>query len=297
VIVDVDALMGADVSGGISESDIQQLITDNLDIVQHVVNQVSVRYPKHVDRQELWSAGACGLVEAARRYRPETGVPFARYAQTRIRGAIIDSTRSRDWAVRAVRRNLRELRAAEETFEETHGRSAADGELAALLGIDADELNARKAAAVSASLLHLDHQYPDQESLGEALPEMDVQSLPEENFTRREMLGTLRTAIDFLPPTQRDVVERYYLNGEMLQDIAASMGVTEARVSQVASEAINAIRAYMRQLYDGVPEVPENAPGKRNRAAYLGTMSTHSTWRGRLEAADEPGWEEFARLA
>jgi hypothetical protein len=58
-----------------------------------------------------------------------------------------------------------------------------------------------------------------------------------------------------------------------------------------------AIRAYMRQLYDGVPEAPDNAPERRNRAAYLGTMSTHSTWRGRLDAADEPGWEEFARPA
>jgi len=159
------------------------------------------------------------------------------------------------------------------------------------------EKTADNAWSAAASVEGTDYQYPDQESLGDALPELDVESLPEESFTRREMLGTLRTAIEFLPSPQRDVVERYYLNGEMLQDIAASMGVTEARVSQVASEAINAIRAYMKQLYDGVPEVPDNAPGKRNRAAYLGTMSTHTTWRGRIEAADEPGWEEFARLA
>ncbi|HEX9317086.1 MAG TPA: sigma factor, partial [Actinomycetota bacterium] len=79
----------------------EHLILDHLDLVQHAVNQVSSRYPSHVDRAELWNAGALGLVEAAARFREEAGVPFPRYAATRIKGAIIDSTRQRDWAGRA----------------------------------------------------------------------------------------------------------------------------------------------------------------------------------------------------
>src|SRR4029078_10134870 len=77
-----------------------RLAAEHLDLVQHVVTQVSLRSPRHVARQELWSAGAFGLVDAARAYRPETGIPFPRYAALRPRGAPLESTRSRAWELR-----------------------------------------------------------------------------------------------------------------------------------------------------------------------------------------------------
>ncbi len=91
------------------DSTANALVEEHLYLVQHIVNQLAVRYPRHVDRQELWAAGAAGLVDASRRYDPGAEVPFARYASIRIRGAIIDSTRSRDWATRSLRRRAREM--------------------------------------------------------------------------------------------------------------------------------------------------------------------------------------------
>ena len=76
----------------------EELVTEHLPLVDQVVARVSARFPRHVDRDELRNAGRLGLVEAARRYDPSTEVPFDRYAAIRIRGAILDSTRSRDWA-------------------------------------------------------------------------------------------------------------------------------------------------------------------------------------------------------
>ena len=64
------------------------LAAEHVDLVQQIVNQVAMRYPRHVDRAELWSAGATGLVEASRSYRPETGIPFHRYAAIRIHVAL-----------------------------------------------------------------------------------------------------------------------------------------------------------------------------------------------------------------
>src|SRR5205807_1241664 len=79
---------------------------------------------------------------------------------TRIRGAIIDSTRQRDWVGRGVRRSTREIRRAEEVFTEEEGRFPSDPELASRLGISADDLRSRRSAAASSSLLHLDYQVP-----------------------------------------------------------------------------------------------------------------------------------------
>ena len=55
-------------------ADANTLVEEHLYLVQHIVNQLAVRYPRHVDRQELWAAGAAGLVDASRRYDAETGV-------------------------------------------------------------------------------------------------------------------------------------------------------------------------------------------------------------------------------
>jgi RNA polymerase sigma factor for flagellar operon FliA len=256
-----------------------ELAAAHLDLVQHVVNQVALRYPRHVDRQELWSAGAFGLVDAARAYRPETGIPFPRYATIRIRGAIIDSTRSRDWAARSVRRGSRELQLAEDRFESEHGRRPGDAELAEMLGVSVDDLRARRSAAASASLLHLDQPDVDDIPLGERIPEGHVDRIPEAAFDHGEMTQSLRRAVVHLPAVQREVVERYYLDGELLQHIAESMSLTEARVSQIRSEAINSLRSYFALLYDGVPDVAPDAPGKRSRAAYVATLSSGSALR------------------
>lgn len=266
--------------------DPNSLAAQHIDLIHPIVTQVASRFPRHVDRSELWSAGAIGLVEASRSYNPETGVPFNRYASIRIRGAMIDSTRKRDWAVRSLRRQMRELHEAEHHIETTKGRHATDEEIADALKITVDDVEQRRAASAVSSLLHLDQEDPDRVSLGERIVEEESERLPEEHLASREMVGTLRTAIEGLPELQRDVVLRYYLEGEMLQTIAESLGVTEARVSQIRAEAVNAMRSYFTTLYQGVADVPEDAPGRRGRASYLATMATRSTWLTRLEAAD-----------
>lgn len=264
--------------------DANQLAADNIDLVQQIVNQLAMRYPRHVDRSELWSAGATGLVEASRSYQPETGIPFPRYAAIRIRGSIIDSTRKRDWAVRSLRRRMREVHDAEDRFEVAEGRKPTDEELSRMLNVPVGELQSRRTAAVNSSLLHLDQEDPERVSLGERIEERSADRLPEETLSNREVLGTLSTAIEGLPELQRDVIHRYYLQGEMLQSIAETLGVTEARVSQIRAEAVNAMRSYFATLYDNVAEVPGDAPGRRSRAAYLASLAEQSSWLGRLEA-------------
>ncbi len=264
-----------------------QLASENIELVQQIVTQVATRYPRHVDRSELWSAGAIGLVGASRSYNPETGVPFARYASIRIRGAIIDSTRKRDWAVRSLRRQMRELHETEEHIAYEKGRHATDEEIAKMIGISTDEVHSRRSASARSSLLHLDQEDSDQVSLRERIAEEQAENLPEERLAKREMVGTLHSAIAGLPKLQADVIRRYYIENEMLQSIAESLGVTEARVSQIRAEAVYAMRTYFATLYSGVADVPEGAPGRRNRGAYLADMSTGSTWLTRLEASEQ----------
>ena len=68
----------------------EQLVTENLALVDYVVSETMQRLPRHVSRDDLVSAGMAALAQAAAAFDPARGVPFPRYASTRIRGALID---------------------------------------------------------------------------------------------------------------------------------------------------------------------------------------------------------------
>lgn len=268
-----------------------ELVTSHLELVSQVVTRVASRFPRHVDRGELWNAGALGLVDAARRFDPALGIPFPRYAAVRIRGAIIDATRRRDWTTRSVRRRMRELRQVAEGLRADLGREPERHELASAMGISLDSLDDLRGDANAASLLHLDQPVgvPDSDmTLGDLVVESATDHLPDEQLEQRELIGTLRVAVRHLPDVQRQVIERYYSHGEYLHEIAEHLGVTEARVSQIRSEALQAMRAYFATTYDGVTDVDGNAPGRRARSRFLETMADAGTWQSCIEAADAP---------
>lgn len=264
------------------------LIRRHVDLIGRVVGRVTSMYPRHVDRQELWNAGALGLVEAARRFDPDAGIPFERYASIRIRGAIIDSTRTRDWASRSVRRKYRELSQAEDQFTEGAGRAPSREELADLLHVSIDELEQIRARSEASMLLSLDHESPHEgPTLRESVVDTDIDANPEMALEQRELLGTLREAVAALPGVHGEVVRRYYFQGHLLQDIATELGVTQARVSQIRGEALNSVRAWFGSLYEGVPAVSDQSPGTRTRAAFISQMASQSTWRTRVDQDEQ----------
>ncbi|HZC70506.1 MAG TPA: sigma factor, partial [Jatrophihabitans sp.] len=86
-----------------------ELVTEHLPLVGHLVRELMHRLPAHVNRDDLVSAGSVALVLSARSFDPARGVPFARFAAIRIRGALTDELRTMDWASRAVRSRAREV--------------------------------------------------------------------------------------------------------------------------------------------------------------------------------------------
>lgn len=265
-----------------------ELAEQNLAIVDHVVGQLAVRFPTYADRDELRAAGAVGLVDAAHRYDPDTGVPFARYASIRVRGAVLDATRSLDWVPRRARRAVRELDEATQRFAAELHRDPSDEEIAAELGVNAAEVRERRSTRLGGALLALDRPVgtPDGEvaCLGELVVEDDEAWLPDAALLRGEVAGTLHAAIALLPQELRDVLIAHHFAGSSVRDVADEFGVSEARVSQLHLEALRALQAYFATTYEEVTPPPEDAPGKRRRAVFVGRVAANTTWRSRVDA-------------
>src|SRR5919197_5035164 len=118
-----------------------RLVREHLPLVQYVVSEVAHRVPSHVSRSDLVSAGMLGLAQAARSFDPERGIAFDRFASTRIRGALLDELRGRDWASRSVRARARGLQAAHEELTNRLGRTPNPDEVARMLDVPTETVH------------------------------------------------------------------------------------------------------------------------------------------------------------
>jgi RNA polymerase sigma factor for flagellar operon FliA len=263
-----------------------RLIEDHLPLVNHVVVQVAVHFPRYVDRQELARAGALGLVEAAGRYDASRGVPFDRFAARRIRGAILDSVRAADWAPRSVRTLGRQLEAIEQELASTSGSVPSTEAVATAMGMSDEELHRVRDRVFRSVVLALEHVVAspneDELTLGDVLADRTVIE-PSEELETRELLGYLRDAVGLLPERHRIVVVGYFLEGRTSFELAELLDVTESRISQVRSEALQMLREGIEAQYAAKSEAAPAGRADRRRAAYAAAIGVASEWRDRLE--------------
>src|SRR3546814_238153 len=183
------------------------LITSNIALVGHIVRETMGRVPSHVDRDDLTSAGLTALVQAGQAFEAERGVPFARYAATRIRGAILDELRSVDWASRSVRRRARTIEEARNRLAADLGRIPSNDEVASLLGVDLSEVIGNDDDLNRATVHSLQ---AGSESVVEEL-NTSHQPDPAAEVEHRERLTSLIAAVTELPERLRVAVEDHFL--------------------------------------------------------------------------------------
>lgn len=243
------------------------MVVQNLPLVGYLVSEVAAR-ATHLSRDDLASAGALALVQAADAFDATQGVPFGAYARTRIMGAFADDMRSSDWASRGTRKRIKETLATQETLAAALGRTPSVDEIASSLGVDrqtASDALTDAARTVSA----IDETIADQLAA-------DI-ILPEETLLEQERTRMLRAAVEALPEKMRYIVENVYFGDSSVTEIAAELGITHSAVSQQRTEAIRLLRDAMNTHYSDAPEAEvtyESRTAPARRAAYLSRVAT-----------------------
>jgi RNA polymerase sigma factor for flagellar operon FliA len=262
---------------------VDELVRAQLPLVGHIVREFLTRLPAHVHRDDLSSAGMAALVQAARSYDEERGVPFTRYAATRIRGAIIDELRGIDWASRSVRRKARELEETRHRLATQLGRPPSDAEVASASGMSIEEIGANDDDVSRASVMSL--QGFGDSPIDDVLPARAPS--PEDRVEQNERIGYLIDAVAELPERLRAVVEGYFFAERPMADIAAELGVTESRVSQMRAEALVLMKDAMNSALDPDLVHPASRPegcAARRREAYFAAVASRRTATARLAA-------------
>lgn len=265
------------------------LVEAHLPLVRSVVAGVAAHYPRHADREELVQAGTLGLVEAAHRFDASRGVPFERWAALRVRGAVVDAVRALEPASRTTRSAALEITVVRTALEGERGRAPTTGEVADRAGCSIAELSLLDARVHRGVVLSLDadNGNGDEEGASLAASLVDEPSRrPDRVLEQRERSRYLEDAVACLPDRLQDVITSYYLTGETSALLAARLGITESRVSQLRSGALTLMRTGLLAAGAAGPETAPAAvavPGAR-QATYASALARRSSFGERLSA-------------
>ncbi len=218
-----------------------QLAEYYLPLVKVVAGRVAIGLPSHVDKDDLLSSGVFGLLDAIERFDPDRKNKFETYAGVRVRGAILDYLREKDWVPVTMRQKIRNYEQTVFELENKLGRPAEDTELAEALGLSVPELQNLESQISVATVIPLD-DYLRADIPAGADPDPSVK------LEKRELQQTLAAAIERLPDKEKKVVALYYYEELTLKEISLIMNLSEARISQLHTKAVFRMRGYLARM-------------------------------------------------
>jgi RNA polymerase sigma factor for flagellar operon FliA len=209
-----------------------ELIQKYATVIDRIVRRIVMRTGLQSAFDDLWSAGALGLLEAARRFDASRGVTFETFVEHRIRGAMLDELRRMDHLPRRLRSRTDDLQKAKKKLQGQLGRDASTEELATEMKVDLEEVGGIE--ALLEPHVPLDRWVQSSET-----GESDI----EERLSRSQMVASLEGAIRILPERLQTVLGLHYLEGLTYREIAKMLDISEPRVCQLHSDGLRKLRA------------------------------------------------------
>jgi RNA polymerase sigma factor for flagellar operon FliA len=226
----------------------ERLILEHLPQVRIIAWRIHERLPESVNLDDMISAGTIGLIAAIDRFDPSRGVKLRTYAEHKIRGAILDSLRSLDWAPRGPRRRAKQVEAAISAVEQRLHRSPTEDEIARQLELSLEEYHEWLVKILGVNLGSLEVSAPNDESLNLLTYSSDDQeSWPSRLLEKSEEQALLDAAIEQMPRAERVVISLYFHEELTLREIAKVVNLHESRVSQIKTHAIQSLRSSLEQ--------------------------------------------------
>ena len=211
------------------------LVSLHLPLVKRIANHLAVKLPPHIEIDDLIQVGLIGLLKAKEDYQADSGATFSTYATIRIRGAMMDELRARDWLPRSVQKNLGRVATAMRGAEQRLGRAPTDSEVASELGVSLNEYQEILGDVSFARLTPV-------EDIDTVAGDME----PDREVTESLLVTALSDAIKELPEKEQLMMSMYYVDNLNLKEIGLVLEVSESRVSQIHGQAIARLKSKLR---------------------------------------------------
>jgi RNA polymerase sigma factor for flagellar operon FliA len=221
------------------------------------------RLPANVERDDLVQDGMLGLINALLRWtRATTGQHFENYVSQRARGAMVDGLRAIDSGSRQRRKEMRQIELAIQMLGHTLGRSPTEAEVARSMNMDIADYQHILQDVDGYVLISLD------DLSGEENSDFYLEQCAADNLDplivleRASFRKTLIQAIEQLPEQKQLVLQLYYEEDLKMHQIGTALGLSEARISQLHTQAIAQLRA---ALFVSEPQKSALKPRTKSR--------------------------------
>ena len=224
-------------SAAVSAAEEQRQLLACAPMVKRIVRQLNAQVTATMNREDMEQIGLLGLLDALRRYGPPDE-KFGAFAAMRVRGAILDELRRQDWRPRTVRQESHKLRDAVRELTRRLGREPAEAEILAALKLTPEEYQEYQLADVAEEFASFDELVNEMANVPS-----DCRSPEAQTVARR----TLEKALQRLDEREQKVIQLYYEFELGLKEIAAVLGLTEARVCQINKGALRKMKDFLQQ--------------------------------------------------
>lgn len=225
----------------------EKLILEYAPLVKVVAGRLSMYLGYNVEYEDLVSYGIFGLIDAIDKFDYMKEVKFETYASLRIRGAILDQIRKMDWIPRTIRQKQKKIDAVIKEIELTTGHSATEEDIAKGLGISEDEYVEWQSQMKITGLVSLNEYMEQGSDVSQDYSRHTTSRFvcPEENVEREELSKMLGEALELLTEKEQKVITLYYYEELTLKEISNILEVSESRISQLHTRALQKMKNKM----------------------------------------------------
>lgn len=230
----------------LASSQTNELVTAHLEVARKAAAVIYPRVRGHIEFDELEAWGRVGLVEAAQRFKPDTGASFATFAWYRVYGAIMDGVRRATPISRRQYAQLMALRSAAEYLEQRgnaersttqQGPSAAPS-----VASTAEALAKVRDAMAAIKTVYLTSLDAAREK---GFEPASAAANAEATVATQQQHEQLRAAIAALPEKEQALLTKHYYEGKTLDAAGAELGVSKSWASRIHAQAIDRLRPRM----------------------------------------------------
>ncbi len=234
-------------------------------LIKSAALQIRGVYSSFAQVDDIVSEGILTLLSSIDKFDPDKGIKFETYVAKRIRGMVIDLARKQDWLPRNIRQRAKEIDAAVSNLANELGRFPTDHEVADHLGMPTDKYQKEAARVALSNTLSLDALMDARDLEGHRfeVSSEDPTIQPETVLEDQELQQTLAQGVAALQENEQIVLSLYYEKNLHMKEIAQVMGVSEPRISQIHSRAIQKLRDHMGAYMNS--EAPQKTSKKRKK--------------------------------
>lgn len=233
-----------------SEEEKQNIVAEFLPKIKSWTIRLKGTLPDSVDVDDLFSAASIGLIESMDRFDKSRNVSFSTYAERRIKGAILDSLRNLDFLPRNVRTRLKALDAAVNELSGKLGRKPTVQEIIDNTEYNEEDIYRLMGLQENEKMLSLDETVGDSDETSLVDFVRSTGLTPEDEVMKNNLTERMAEEIDKLSEKERQVVTLYYYEELTMKEVAEVLDITESRVSQIHTSAMQKLKRRLKDIYE-----------------------------------------------